>query len=111
MQSDKEIALSLCKMCLNAKLLFDPIMSKAKKDGNVNYNPITEYLRSCCDSPKTVNRYCHWKCVSGKCKSCKDLGLLPLKYQISTDTVKVSQFKVTKICYKQVDKDTGKIID
>ena len=109
MQSDKEIALSLCKMCLNAKLLFDPIMSKAKKDGDVNYNPITEYLRSCCDSPKAVNRYCHWKCVSGKCKSCKDLGLLPLKCQISTDTVKVSQFKVTKFVINKLTRRLVKL--
>ena len=81
---------------MNEKLLFDPIMSKAKKDGDVNYSSITEYFMSCCDCPKAVNGYYHWKCVSGKCKECKDLGLLPLKYQTSADTVKLSQFKVAK---------------
>ena len=32
--SEKEMVLCLCKICLNTKFLFDPLMVKAKKDGD-----------------------------------------------------------------------------
>ena len=40
----KEISLCFCKMCLNARLLFEPIKTQAKKDGDVCPDLITEYF-------------------------------------------------------------------
>ena len=48
----KEIFLYLCKMFLNAKLLFEPSKTLAKKDGNVYLNSITEYFMPSCGCPK-----------------------------------------------------------
>ena len=42
--TEKEVSLCLCKMCLNAGLLFEPIKAQAKKDGNVCPDSITEYF-------------------------------------------------------------------
>ena len=42
--TEKEVSLCLCKMCLNARLLFEPIKAQAKKDGNVCPDSITEYF-------------------------------------------------------------------
>ena len=45
--TEKEIAICLCKLCLNIRLLFDPVVAKANKDENT-CNSITEYLMINC---------------------------------------------------------------
>ena len=56
--------------------IFDPIMLKAKKDGDVSYSSITECFISYYDCPIAVKGYYHCKC------------------QTSKNTVKVSRFEV-----------------
>ena len=55
--TEKEIFWCLCKMCLNARLLFDPIKVQAKNDGDACPDSITEYLMSSCECPKLENGY------------------------------------------------------
>ena len=35
--TEKEIALCLCKLCLNVRLLMEPLIRKVKADGDVVY--------------------------------------------------------------------------
>ena len=42
--TEKEISLCLCKLCLNVKLLLEPLMAKAKKDDDKIYNSASEFL-------------------------------------------------------------------
>ena len=55
--TENEISLCLCKMCLNTRLLFEPIKAQAKKDDNVCPDSITEYFMSSCECPKSENGY------------------------------------------------------
>ena len=88
--TEKEISLCLCKMCLNARLLFAPIKAQAKKDGHVCPDSITEYFMSSCECPKSENGYYQLKCVTGKCKECKGHQPLSLKCQNNSSLTKVS---------------------
>ena len=76
-------------MCLNARLLFEPIKAQAKKDSDVCPDSITEYFMSSCECPKSENGYYQLKCVTGKCKECKGHQPLPLKCQ--------NNFSLTKL--------------
>lgn len=38
--TEKEIAFCLCKLCLNVRLLLEPLISKAKADGDVVYGDV-----------------------------------------------------------------------
>ena len=69
--TEKEISLCPCKMCLDARLLFEPIKAQTKKDGDVCPDSITEYFMSSYECPKSENGYYQLKCVTGKCKECK----------------------------------------
>ena len=42
--TEKEIALCLCKLCLNTRMLFEPLMTQAKKDGDNEYKSITDFF-------------------------------------------------------------------
>ena len=41
--TEKEIALCLCKLCLNAKMMYDALISKAKKEGDTMPASISEF--------------------------------------------------------------------
>ena len=71
--TEKEIALCQCKLCLNTRLLFEPLMTQAKKDNDKTTESITEFFMSSCECPRTANGYYQWSCVSLKCKNCKNL--------------------------------------
>ena len=91
--TEKEIALCLCKLCLNTRLLFEPLMTQAKKD---NDKTIAEFFMSSCECPRTANGYYQWSCVSLKCKNCKNLKPIPLKCEKLRTKVKVFQFEILK---------------
>ena len=69
--TEKEISLYLCKLCLNARTLFEPLQAKAKKDGDSTKDSISNLFFSSCPCPKLINEFCQLKCLKGKCKSCK----------------------------------------
>ena len=80
-------------MCLNPRLLFEPIKALAKKDSEVCPDSITEYFMSSCECPKSENTYYQLQCVTGKCKECKGHQPLSLKCQNNSSLTKVSQFE------------------
>ena len=41
--TEKEIALCLCKLCLNTRMLFEPLIAQAKRDGDPTTESITEF--------------------------------------------------------------------
>ena len=44
--TEKEMALCLCRLCLNARMLFEPLMKQAKKDGDDCYTSLTQFMSS-----------------------------------------------------------------
>lgn len=68
--TEKELPLCFCKLCLNSKLLFEPILVQAKKVGDISKS-LTEFFITSCSCKKTVNGFYQWKCVTLKCKECK----------------------------------------
>ena len=59
--TEKEMALCLCKICLNAKLLFEPLIMQAKKDQYDVTEFISEFFMYNCNCPKSENGYYKWK--------------------------------------------------
>ena len=107
--TEKEMALCLCKICLNAKLLFEPLIMQAKKDQYDVTESISEFFMYNCNCPKSENGYYKWKCVSGSCSDCKSTKPQHFQCASSENKVKISQFEVTETPYKRtVD---GKTMD
>ena len=63
-----EVALCLCKLCFNVKLLMEPLMAKAKSDGDVVFDSTTKFFMSTYECHKESNEYYIRKCVNQKCK-------------------------------------------
>ena len=63
--TDKEMALCMCKLCLNAKLLDNVLMVQAKTDGDDSNNLIAHFLCTVviAQSPLISNDYYRWKCA------------------------------------------------
>ena len=101
--TEKEISLCFCKMCLNARLLFEPIKAQAKKDGDVCPDLITEYFMPSCGCPKSENGYYQWKC-----KECKGHQPVFLKCQNNSSLTKVSQFELVTREYINKKKEKKK---
>ena len=96
----KEIFLCLCKLCLNARMLIEPLQAKAKKDGDSIEDSISNFFSSC-PSPQLINGFYQLKYLKGKCKSCKaNQATISFKCQNDDSTyVKVSQFEIRKTFY------------
>ena len=108
--TDKEIALCLCKLCLNAKMMYDVLVKQAKEDGDeINPNSLTNFYMSSCPCSKSPNGYYKWKCGNDKCSQCKKISPLPLKSSNSSEVIKISQFELTKTPYVKINKD-GKVV-
>ena len=103
--TEKEMSLCLCKLCLNVKMLLQPLMAKAKKDNDVTFESATEFFMSECKCEKGGNSYYKWKCCNLKCNICRNIKQATLKCQHSEETVKVSQFELTVTPYKKTDKN------
>ena len=99
--TEKEMSLCLCKLCLNARMLFEPLQAKAKKDGESIENSISSFFFSSCPCPKSPNGFYQLKCLKGKCNNCKESQeTLPLKCQNDEQTsVKVSQFDTLMVVF------------
>ena len=55
--SAKKMALCLCKICLNTKFLFDPLISRAKKDGDEAFDSISDFFMVDCKCQWSFNGY------------------------------------------------------
>ena len=42
--TEKKLYLCFCKLCLNIKMLLEPLMAKAKKDHDTTYKSASEFL-------------------------------------------------------------------
>ena len=85
--TEKEISLCLCKLCLNACTLFEPLQAKAKRDGGSIEDSISNFFFPSCLCPKSINGFYQLKCLKGKCKSCKsDQATTSLKCQNDDST-------------------------
>ena len=99
----------LCKICLNARLLFDSLVAQAKKDQNDVTNSTTKFFMHNCKCPKSENGYCQRKCVAGKCSECKLIKPVGFECASSQQKNKIRQVEVTETPYKKtVD---GKEVD
>ena len=94
--TEKEMVLCLYKICLNARLLFEPLMCQAKKDKNITTESITEFFMFNCQCLKSESGYFQWKCVTGKCHECKSLKPMSLDLSSSNHLVKFYQFEITE---------------
>ena len=65
-----EMALCLCKLCLNTRLLFDSTMLEEKKSGDEIFKSVTEFFTAKCDCRLSSNGFHKWACVTEKCKHC-----------------------------------------
>ena len=106
--TEKELSLCLCKLCLNSKLLFEPILVQAKKVGDDISKSLTEFFMPSCSCPKAVNGFYQWKCVSLKCKECKDAKPQYLSCHEDDTLVKISQSKKVTSEYVNKRKETKK---
>ena len=107
--TEKELSFCLCKLCLNSKLLFEPILVQAKKDGDGISKSLTEFFMSSCSCPKAVNGFYQWKCVTLKCKECKDAKPQSLSCQENDTLVKISQYEKVTSEYANKKKETKKL--
>ena len=105
--TEKEMALCICKLCLNAKMIYDALTSKAKKEGDTMPASITEFFMSSCKCPKSQNGYYDWNCVSSKCSKCSSMQPVALPFQSSKDKVSYYQFEITKTLYIKTDKNNN----
>ena len=96
------MALCLCKIYLNARLLFDPLVAQAKKAQNDVTDPITKLFMHNCKCPKSENGYYQQKCVARKCSECKLIKPMPFECASSEQKIKISQFEVTETPYKKL---------
>ena len=110
-ETEKEIALCLCKLCLNTRMMFEPLMKQAKKDGDEFFSSITEFFMSSCQCYKSTNGFLSWQCVSGKCKKCKNLKLPSFACENSSQLVTTDQYKCVESKYKKMDKKSRKEVE
>ena len=59
-------------------MLFDTLMVKAKKDGDQTTTSITDFFMNNSTCAKSENGYYTWKCVTQKCKDCKNCSSMLL---------------------------------
>ena len=98
--TDKELALCLCKICLNTRLLLEPLVVQGNKDGNLVTESVTGFFMDTIPCVKNENRFYKWTCVTQKCKHCKNIKPINLECSNSSECTKVSQFEVTETPYE-----------
>ena len=75
--TEKEKVLCMCKICLNTRMLFSPLMEHSKACNGPVFSSISEYFMEACSCPMSKNGYYQLKCCEGKCaKYAKVLNLL-----------------------------------
>ena len=107
--SEKEMSLCMCKLCLNARLMFDPLMAKAKKDGDETFESITHFFSNEVQCPKSVNGYFKWSCSTRSCRNCKNTKPAKLACMSSNELVTVEQFETIERQYLKINKKTNEV--
>ena len=98
--TEKETVLCMCKLCLNARLLFNPLMENGKSSGGTTFSSITEFFMDSCQCPRSINGYYQYACCQGKCRACKNIDL-PQINALTTDVLRTFyQFEITKTKYQ-----------
>ena len=82
---------------------------QAKKDSDGISKLRTEFFMSSCSCPKAVNGFYQWKCVTLKCKECKDAKPQSLSCLENGTLVKISQFEKVTLEYVNKKKETKKL--
>ena len=70
--TEKEMALCLCKICLNTRLLFEAVMKERKKQCGLPFSSISKFFMTDCECEQSLNGYFSWSCVTGNCKQCQN---------------------------------------
>ena len=105
--TEKELSLCMCKICLNAKILFEPLMARAKKDGDEVFDGFSSFLMANCDCDKSENGYYKWSCSTQLCRICKSAEPPSLKCETSDEVVTVDQFEQVEREYNKLNETTG----
>ena len=107
--NEKEKVLCMCKLCLNARLLFNPLMDHSKSCKGEEFNSISDYFMNSCTCPRSENGYYQYICCQGRCSNCKNIEL-PLIPQLTSENTKTFyQFELTKTPYTCKKTGTEKI--
>lgn len=104
--SDKELSLCMCKLCLNTRLLYEPLSAKAKKDGDEMPESISAFMMNevvCC---KSANGFYAWSCVTRNCSNCKAAKSLEIKCKNSNELITVEQFELVTKDYNKFNTET-----
>ena len=99
----KELVLCLREHCSNVKMLLEPLMSRAKRNNDERKDYATSFFMSKSKCKKESNKYYRRKCVNFKCKDCKDITPANLICQTAQETVKASQFELTKVPFTKIN--------
>ena len=105
--TEKELSLCLCKLCINMTFLFEPLMARAKKDGDETFQSISSFLMHNSTCAKSANGYYEWNCAGRKCKDCTKLPPAELQCMNSDDLVSVDQFETVTKEYDKINKTTN----
>ena len=87
-----------CEQCM----LFDILMVQAKKDGDQTTTSITDFFMKNSTCAKSENGYYTWKCVTQKCKDCKNCPSMLLSCKSNAKETNVGQFECTHRPYKKI---------
>lgn len=90
-----EIKKFYVRICLNARLLFKPLMSQAKQYQRDVTDNVAEFFLRNYNCAKAKNGCCQWNCVSQKCSQCKSIKPLSFEFASSEQKIKLSQFEIT----------------
>ena len=83
------------QICLNARLLFKPLLAQAKNYQRDVTDSIAEFFMRNYNRAKAENGCCQWNCVSQKCSQRKSIKPLSFEFASSEQKIKLSQFEIT----------------
>lgn len=108
--TEKELSLCLCKLCINITFLFEPLMVRAKKDGDDAFQSVSSFFMHNATCPKSPYGYFCWNCVNRKCKECYNCLPANLQCMTSNGLVSVDKFETVEREYSTLDKIENTII-
>lgn len=103
--TEKELSLCLCKLCINMTFLLEPLMAKARKDGDESFLSVTSFLMANAPCDKGPHGYFDWKCANRKCHACRKSLPATLTCMDSEALVSVDQFKTVTRLYSKLNKE------
>ena len=93
--TEKEIVLCMCKLCLNTRLLFSPLMEFSKSNGGNEFTSMSDFFMQGCGCSKSENGYYKLKCCEAKCKCVITCNIPDLDETVKT----YYQFQTTTTSY------------